>query len=358
MAANRLKGSMTRFKLPKINVRTGTVGFGLATALIFGVALFLGIADIGFRRIWDEVLGVGFGLAGIILVHIGQILFCAIAWRTLVPRIGLGPRPNLRRLFVLRWLRESIDSMLPVAQVGGEVAAARLLTRYGLHLPEAGASIIADVTIETLTQAIFTLIGLALIFTLAEPGDIAHWAALGFAIAAVFAALAVFAQRWGGVRLFEKLLLAIADRMGWDRLEGVAGLDKALIRVYELHGRLFRAGLYHLSAWSLGALEVMIAAHALGYRLDLGQSYVIESLGQAVRSAAFFVPGAVGVQEGGFVVLAALFGVPVDAALSISLTKRVRELALGLPGLVVWQIHEYRHRRAASVAAKVDKPAA
>ena len=56
---------------------------------------------------------------------------------------------------------------------------------------------------------------------------------------------------------------------------------------------------------------------------------MIESLAQAIRSVAFFVPGAVGVQEGGFVVVAGLFGVPPDAALSISLTKRVRELALG-----------------------------
>jgi hypothetical protein len=72
---------------------------------------------------------------------------------------------------------------------------------------------------------------------------------------------------------------------------------------------------------------------------------VIESLAQAVRSVAFFVPGAVGVQEGGFVVVGALFGVPSDAALSISLTKRIRELGLGLPGLAAWQLQELLLRR-------------
>ena len=125
----------------------------------------------------------------------------------------------------------------------------------------------------------------------------------------------------------------------------LAGLDEALGRVYRSRGPLFLAALHHLTAWSLGAGEVMIAAWALGYHLDLGQSYVIESLAQAIRSAAFFVPGAVGVQEGGFVVLAGLFGVPPDAALSISLTKRVRELALGLPGLAAWQWLELRLRQ-------------
>lgn len=336
---------MFNFKIPRIRLRTGTFGFGIATAALFAIALFLGIAGIGFHRIWDEVLSVGWGLPAIILVHVGQLAFCALAWATLLSDIKPARATALKRLFTLRWVRESIDSLLPVAQVGGEIAAARLLTHQGLALPVAGASIIADVTIETLTQAVFTLIGLALLFALADPGDIAHWAALGLVVAVVFAALAVFAQRWGGVRLFERLLLAIADRTGWNRLEGVTGLDAALSQVYKLRGKLFMAGLHHLMAWSLGAGEVLIAAWALGYHLDLGQAYVIESLAQAIRSAAFFVPGAVGIQEGGFVVLAGLFGIPVDAAISISLTKRVRELALGLPGLADWQFRELRLRR-------------
>jgi uncharacterized membrane protein YbhN (UPF0104 family) len=49
------------------------------------------------------------------------------------------------------------------------------------------------------------------------------------------------------------------------------------------------------------------------------------------------VPGALGVLEGGIVVFGALFGLPADMALAISLSKRVRELALGLPGLMAWQ---------------------
>ena len=349
---------MFQFRLPRLSFRTGTVGFGLASAAVFGIALFLGIADIGFTRIWDEVLGVRFGLLGIMLVHLGQLLFCALAWSTLLSDIDPPHRPGLPEILGLRWIRESIDGLLPVAQVGGEVAAARLLTRPRLGLPVAGASIIADVTVETLTQAVFTLIGLALIFALADPGDVAHWAALGFAIAVVFAALAVFVQRWGGVRLFERVLLAIADRTGWNRLEGVAGLDTALSQVYRLRGRLALAAFYHLVAWSLGAAEVLIAAWALGYRLDLGQAFVIESLAQAVRSAAFFVPGALGIQEGGFVVVAGLFGVPVDAAISISLTKRVRELALGLPGLAAWQVREMQRRWARRSAAETERSAA
>ena len=337
---------MDTIRPPRFSFRIGSLGLGLIFAAIFGIALFLAIADIGFARIWDEVTSVGIGLVGIIAVHIGQLAFCAFAWSVLFASVEPSRRPGLLDVFTLRWIRESIDHLLPVAQVGGEIAAGRLLAAERMSLPAAGASIIADLTIETLTQALFTLIGLGLIFALADPGDVGRWAGLGFGLALLLGVLVVFAQRWGGVRLFEKLLLTIADKMGWNKLEGIAGLDQALARIYQLRRKLLLAGVHHMAAWALGAGEVMIGAWALGYPIGLGEALVIESLAQAIRSVAFFVPGALGVQEGGFVVLAALFGIPSDVALSLSLTKRIRELAIGLPGLAAWQLQELRLRRA------------
>jgi hypothetical protein len=48
----------------------------------------------------------------------------------------------------------------------------------------------------------------------------------------------------------------------------------------------------------------------------------------------------------------ALFGLPAETALAISLSKRVRELALGVPGLLVWHWIEghYLLRRGAPKA--------
>jgi hypothetical protein len=42
------------------------------------------------------------------------------------------------------------------------------------------------------------------------------------------------------------------------------------------------------------------------------------------------------------VLFGALLGLPADLALAVSLAKRVRELALGLPGLAAWQWVEGR----------------
>ncbi len=66
----------------------------------------------------------------------------------------------------------------------------------------------------------------------------------------------------------------------------------------------------------------------------------IEALVYALRTIAFAVPSAIGVQEGGYVLIGAIFGLGPDAALALSLLKRARELALGLPALMVWQFLE------------------
>ncbi|HXE27118.1 MAG TPA: hypothetical protein VN656_01325, partial [Stellaceae bacterium] len=76
----------------------------------------------------------------------------------------------------------------------------------------------------------------------------------------------------------------------------------------------------------------------------------IEGLLYAVRSVAFMVPMAAGIQEGGYLVVGAAFGLPPDQALALSLLKRGRDLALGVPALLGWQALEggqwWRGRRA------------
>jgi hypothetical protein len=67
---------------------------------------------------------------------------------------------------------------------------------------------------------------------------------------------------------------------------------------------------------------------------------LLESVGQAIRGAAFAVPGALGVQEGGYVLLATLVGLPSHAGLALSLAKRTREILLGLPGLLYLHLSE------------------
>jgi len=51
---------------------------------------------------------------------------------------------------------------------------------------------------------------------------------------------------------------------------------------------------------------------------------------------------ALGAQEGGLVLLCALFGIPPEQAIALSLVKRVPDVVLGVPSLLAWQIMEWQ----------------
>jgi hypothetical protein len=72
-------------------------------------------------------------------------------------------RGALRRLSVLRWIREAIDVLLPVASIGGSLASARLLTFWRVSVAMALAGVFADVFLQTVAQALFASAGALLL---------------------------------------------------------------------------------------------------------------------------------------------------------------------------------------------------
>jgi len=61
---------------------------------------------------------------------------------------------------------------------------------------------------------------------------------------------------------------------------------------------------------------------------------------QAISSAAFAVPGALGVQEAGFLAIGAAFGIDAPTALALAAARRVRDVIVFFPGLLAWQFLE------------------
>jgi len=76
--------------------------------------------------------------------------------------------------------------------------------------------------------------------------------------------------------------------------------------------------------------------------VSLPAMVMVESLIFTLRSVAFVVPGALGVQEVGYLALAPVAGISPEALLALSLAKRARDVAIGLPTLIAWQLLEAR----------------
>jgi uncharacterized membrane protein YbhN (UPF0104 family) len=117
-------------------------------------------------------------------------------------------------------------------------------------------------------------------------------------------------------------------------------LHDTILDLYGDRRALVRSFFFHLLTWVLGIGEVWLTAYFMGFELGFLEAAIIESLAQAVRSAGFVIPGSLGVQEGGYLLFGTMFGLSPEVALGLSLVRRVRQLLIGIPGLIAWQISE------------------
>lgn len=315
----------------------------LLIASLLGLALAVGlIAWYGFAPVLRAVEAVGWGAALVALVRVVETSGAGLAWWLILPD---APSRLARICMLLRWLRESINCLLPVAQVGGDLIGARLLTFWRVPGGTAGASVIVDLFVQTVTQFVFTLVGLACLVQAGGDTALVRGVAIGLAVLGPALVGFFLAQRFGGFRLVEHLVLRVAREPRWAALGGIASLNDRLQEIYRRPGRLAGAFALHFTIWFVGVWEVWFALRFMGHPVHYREALVIESLAQAVRGAAFVVPGALGVQEGGFIALCAVFGIAAPTAIALSLVKRLPEIVLGIPGLMLWQGFESRNIR-------------
>ena len=339
--------------------RAGAAGrwsLALGAVAVLGVVLSLVVSWRGLLAVADGIGQAAPLLPALVGLHLGQLWLSSVCWRVLFG----GGVPGVGVFYRLRIIREGIDSLLPVAQVGGEVVGTRLLARTGVPTARAAASVIVDVTLELLTQVAFLLTGLALLAARSD-GQASvgqawrNWLAAlvggGLATAAVIAL-----QRLGGLRLLEGLLRGMARR--WPALSGVSldGLHAEALGFYRHRGALTAGIGLHYLAWALGSIETWAVLGAIGVPVSPAAAAIVESLGMAGRSAGFAIPAALGAQEGGFILAGAAVGVTAPAALTLSLVKRMREILVGSIGLLLWRLAAGRPPAGAAAGSTAELP--
>jgi putative membrane protein len=259
---------------------------------------------------------------------------CAVAWRVLL----LEPVARVHRLFVwARAVREGTGNLIGIIPGTGEVAGARELTMGGVRPGTAGAATVVDLTTEIASQIVFTIIGVAILIGSGRGGDNANWLIVSIAVASLSILGFVIAQRLGLIHLVETL----PERFGltnlWPTLPPGERLHDGIQDIYRAPGRFTASTALHLAAWLLTGVETLVALHLMGYPLSFAESVALESIVFALRTSAFFVPWGAGVQEGGYVLLGGLVGIPPGAALALSILKRAREIVTGAPVVIMWQ---------------------
>ncbi|ABA51084.1 HpnL family protein [Burkholderia pseudomallei] len=328
------------------------LGWPIGIAILLALVVHEGAGDA------VRVIGqAGFALLWLVPFHGLPLLLDAHAWRLL-----LDKRVSLPFLWWIATVREAVNRLLPVVGVGGEIVGIRL-ARW--RVPDASrvtASVIVEVLVTIAVQYAFAALGLVLLLAATQESVGAKTIGVALALSLPIPVLGFVLMRRGGVfhaiERFAGRLLGDSHRL----LQGVDGkrLDADIDALMSRAGLLFRAFFWQLAGYVAGALEIYWALAMLGHPISIGGAIAIEAMTQAVRHAAFMVPGGLGVQEATVVLLAQMFGVDREAALSLALVKRARELLFGALALGSWQVVELSRtrrrirshaRRAARVAA-------
>lgn len=297
------------------------------------------VVHYGARDIGEALAGIGWGMGAIVLAHLAQVWLSGQGWHAVASVEQAAP---VRVFALARWIRESVSALLPLTQIGGELVSIRIVVLHGFRSGIAAAAMIADLGAQILSQAVFTLIGLSLLIIDGHQGPVVEWTVVGLLASLAVLPAFFFAQRRGLLHATEALFVRIADHFPAFRGSSLEGLHDSIHRLFRQPLALLKSFNAHLLSWLLGAFEIWLILHFLGVGLGAREALVIESLSQVVRSMAFAIPGALGVQEGSFMLIGALYGLSPQTALALSLAKRVREVLLGVPGLIAWQWLEGR----------------
>ncbi len=310
-----------------------------AITAIAGLAVLTGmIAYYGFASVLAAVVSSQWGTALVIVIRATAIATAGAGWWFLLTPIRRGPG-----VFVgLRFVREGINTLFPVAGVGGDLIGARLLAQFGVAASLAVASVLIDIFIQVVCLLIYVLAGLGIVLDLVGTHRLTTVTFAILAIAVPAVAGFFLTLNFGAFEPLVRRLVAFGEKRQWAAFDHVVNLGARLQQIWRNRRGLSWSFIVHLAAVFFGAAEVWVVLLFMGYPVSPAEAIAIESIGQGTRAAAFVVPAGVGVQEGSLIAASAIFGVPAEVALAMALIKRVPDLVLGIPALLAWQGLESR----------------
>ena len=296
------------------------------------------VGSVGVDAVLAAVRTIGWGgFAVLCLWSVPVLTILGLAWFAVAP----GQAWSLAPAFVwARTVREGATDVLPFSQIGGLVVGARVLAARGIGDARVYASMTADLTTEMASQLVLTVAGVAVLAGVvagAPDGGALRLALGGLGVTA--AVVIAFAAGQG--RAID-LAAGLAARLLPASAAGLRGVREALGDCYRDRRGVACSFALNLLAWLASGAGAWIALRFMGANVPLWAVLTLESLIFAVRSVAFVIPGALGVQEGAYLLLAPLLGLDPQTALALSLIKRARDLVIGVPALLLWQVGEGR----------------
>ncbi|HKR11085.1 MAG TPA: ABC transporter permease [Pyrinomonadaceae bacterium] len=311
-----------------------------ALAFLLGLGLLVYVINrVGVQPLFDALLRIGFGFFIIVgLSGLRHVL------RTIAMRAAVPPehrRITFRQAFAARLGGEAISFLTFTGPLLGEATKVALL-RKRVPLTYGVPALVVDNLLYNLSVVFFILSG-AVVMLIKYPLPrevnivlliIAAVAASGILAAAIAAKRRVMLLTWIIDRLAQ---LRLSPKVILKRRHHIYHLESKVYDFYKHHpGAFFAMIACNLLAHAASVVEVYLALQMLGFETQVAQAYIIESLTKVINAVFAFVPGTIGVYEGGTeVILQKGLGFTPAAGLALALVRKAAIVSWTSVGLLV-----------------------
>ena len=321
---------------------------------VAGAALFVFVIKaVGFEKLsvifpaltrwgWTAFLGYPFMCCG-----------DGLGWRVLFDR-QWKKQLNLWELYLIRLAGEAVNNITPFIDVAGEFLKVLLVEkRLQISKKSAAAAGVMSRSALLFAEIIFVIAGLAFASVVPSVPTILRVALiLAFLLCITAAILLIKTQKKG---LF-MTLISWVERFGVDPKmfsrfhTSLLAIDAEISKFYTHEaGRLWTAIGFNLIGWIAGGVEIFFMLRLLGIEVSLFEAIILESLIQLMRTASFFIPGNLGVQEGGLALILGIMGVDPSIGVALSLMKRARQVIWTAIGFFIWGVFQLNDLKTAEI---------
>src|SRR6266487_2689803 len=308
----------------KVSSRIRLTFYSLAFA---GAALFtLLLIREGAPQVGKAVATSGWAILAVIAYHfLVPVFLDALAWWILFPKIE---RPQLRRVYWMRWIGESVSTLVPTAAVGGDIVRARLAAISGSSVATAAGTVLVDLTLGVFTQAAFTLLGVVLLVNMTGQKNFVGPTLIGSIVGVAAVCGFYFVQRLGMFRFLARMIARLANSPEWQSLvQSGETLDQTIRTLYARRCAVAACCGWTILSLILNSGEIWIALHALHLHATIKNAVILQSMVLTISNIGFTIPSGLGVQETGYVFVGKLLDILRGHATALSLIARARELA-------------------------------
>lgn len=346
---------------PKINTK-----FLYVQLIVFaaGLALLVFVLyTIGFQTVAETISQIGWGFLIIVLTNFSRHLIRASCIYLAIPKEYRNVR--FHNVLAARLAGEAMNLMTFTGPILAEATKAAML-KNKVSFTRSAAAVIVDDIMYYISVALMMLSGVALmVLTVGAPGKVMRYSLIGVTIGALVMLVGMFLVIKYNARPLSFILKRL-DKRGWlpriiaSRIDHVYEIETNVYSVYSERPRLFYSllGLGCL-AHATSVLEVFLGLKLLGYAPTVVNAYIIESLTKVINAAFSFVPGAVGVYEGGSGIILKALGFTTAIGVALALIRRGAILFWAAFGfaILLWRTVDHGSKSFSKPVASVTETA-